>query len=154
MQRLSDGINSISNGLVFWDENQNLVFCNAVATEFSKKQGFDMRPGVQNRLDMRKQFIATGMRPGESGKEGLTENDIQQQLIEVGTTEREQVYSDGTVLLFSDKTFPDGSVISVYTDITERKKEKPTLRRLSDAIEQIPNQVMFWDEEQSINYSQ
>ena len=31
---------------------------------------------------------------------GLTENDIQQQLIEVGTTEREQVYSDGTVLLF------------------------------------------------------
>ena len=84
---IGDGINSISNGLVFWDENQNLVFCNAVATEFSKKQGFDMRPGV-NRLDM-KQFIATGMRPGESGKEGLTENDIQQQLMKVGTTERE-----------------------------------------------------------------
>ena len=107
---MSDGINSISNGLVFWDENQNLVFCNAVASEFSKKQGFDMRPSTKsNRLDMRKQFIANGMMPGESGEKGLTENKIQKQLKKVGTTEREQVYSDGTVLLFSDKTFPDGS---------------------------------------------
>ena len=144
LQRLSDGIDSISNGLVFWDENQNLVFCNEVATEFSKKQGFDMRPGV-NRLDMRKQFIASGMRPGESGEEGLTENKIQKQLMEVGTTEREQIYSDGTVLLFSDKTFPDGSVISVYTDITERKKREETNRRLTDALEQIPNGMSFWD---------
>ena len=63
----------------------------------------------------------------------------------MGIAEREQVYSDGTVLLFSDKTFPDGSVINVYTDITERKKREETNRRLTDALEQIPNGMSFWD---------
>ena len=106
LQRLSDGINTISNGLVFWDEKQELVFCNEVVAEFSKKQGFEMVPGVK-REDMRKHLVANGMVPGESGDEILTEDKIKNQLKKVGTAEREQVYSDGTVLLFSDKTFPD-----------------------------------------------
>jgi|GEM_PF-379024 len=144
LQRLSDGINSISNGLVFWDEKQELVFCNEVVAEFSKKQGFEMVPGVK-REDMRNHLVANGMVPGDSGNEILTEDEIKNQLEKVGAAEREQVYSDGTVLLFSDKTFPDGSVISVYTDITERKKREETNRRLTDALEQIPNGMSFWD---------
>ena len=77
LQRLSDGVDSISNGLVFWDENQTLVFCNQVAADFSKTQGFEMKPGVQMR-DMRNQLIANGMQPGTEGSEGLTEDKIQQ----------------------------------------------------------------------------
>ena len=115
-----------------------------MVAEFSKKQGFEMVPGVK-REDMRKHLVANGMVPGESGDEILTEDKIKNQLKKVGTAEREQVYSDGTVLLFSDKTFPDGSVISVYTDITERKKREETNRRLTDALEQIPNGMSFWD---------
>ena len=146
LQRLSDGIDSISNGLVFWDENQTLVFCNQVAADFSKTQGFEMKPGVQMK-DMRDQLIANGMQPGAEGSEGLTEDKIQQQLEKSGTTEREQVYSDGTVLLFSDKTFPDGSVISVYTDITERKKREEINSRLTAGIERMQTHVMFWNPE-------
>ena len=149
LQRLSDGINSISNGLVFWDENQELVFCNQVAADFSKSQGFEMKPGVQMK-DMRNQLIANGMQPGAKGNEGLTEDKIQQQLEASGATEREQVYSDGTVLLFSDKTFPDGSVISVYTDITERKKREETNSRLTEALEQIPHGMSFWDKDDEL----
>ena len=145
LQRLTDGIDAISNGLVFWDENQTLVFCNQVAVDFSKLQGFDMKPGV-HRDDMRKQLIANGMEPGADDVSALTEGQIQQQLLEIGSTEREQVYSDGTVLLFSDKTFPDGSVISVYTDITERKKREETNSRLTEAIERMQTNVMFWDQ--------
>jgi signal transduction histidine kinase len=144
LERLTDGIDAISNGLVFWDENQTLVFCNQVAADFSKSQGFDMKPGV-HRDDMRKQLIASGMEPGADDVSTLTEDQIQQQLLEIGSTEREQVYSDGTVLLFSDKTFPDGSVISVYTDITERKKREEINQRLTDALEQIPHGMSFWD---------
>lgn len=144
LQRLSDGVNSISNGLVFWDENQTLVFCNQVAADFSKTQGFEMKPGVQMQ-DMRDQLIANGMQPGTEGSEGLTENKIQQQLEKSGATEREQVYSDGTVLLFSDKTFPDGSIISVYTDITERKKREEINSRLTAGIERMQTHVMFWN---------
>lgn len=144
LERLTDGIDAISNGLVFWDENQTLVFCNQVAADFSKSQGFDMKPGV-HRDDMRKQLIASGMEPGADDVSALTEDQIQQQLLEIGSTEREQVYSDGTVLLFSDKTFPDGSVISVYTDITERKKREEINQRLTDALEQIPHGMSFWD---------
>lgn len=145
LQRLSDGIDSISNGLAYWDENQILVFCNQVAIDFSKTQGFDLKPGV-HRSDMRNHLIAQGMMPGTNDSEILTENKIQQQLGELGSTEREQVYSDGTVLLFSDETFQDGSVISVYTDITERKKREETNSRLNEAIELIQNGVMFWDQ--------
>ena len=60
-----------------------------------------MKP-VVHRDDMRKQLIANGMEPGADDVSALTEDQIQQQLVEIGSTEREQVYSDGTVLLFSD----------------------------------------------------
>ena len=46
LRRLSDGINAISNGLVFWDENKRLVFCNEVASEFCKKNGFWPKRGT------------------------------------------------------------------------------------------------------------
>ena len=149
LRRLSDGINAISNGLVFWDENQRLVFCNEVASEFCKKHGFDLKPGVK-RTDMRDHLIANGMKSGASTKKSRKADGMKNEAENLGNTEREQVYSDGTVLLFSDKTFPDGSIISVYTDITELKNREADLRRLSDAIERIPNQVMFWDQDSQL----
>ena len=36
-------------------------------------------------------------------------------------------------------------MINFATDITERKKREETNRRLTDALEQIPNGMSFWD---------
>ena len=82
-------------------------------------------------------------------KSGETDNRLRRfnkikKLQEKGYHERERVYSR-TALLFSDTLLPDGSVINFATDITERKKREETNRRLTDALEQIPNGMSFWD---------
>ena len=46
---------------------------------------------------------------------------------------------------FQTKRFQTDRLLA-STRYNRTKKEKPTLGDLSDAIEQIPNQVMFWDQ--------
>ena len=83
------------------------------------------------------------MKEGETVTEEKERKSELKILKEKGYHERERVFTDGTALLFSDTLLPDGSVINFATDITERKKREETNRRLTDALEQIPNGMSF-----------
>ena len=40
-----------------------------------------------------------------------------------------------------------GLSLSVYTDITDLKKQQTELKQLADAIEFTPNMLMLWDKD-------
>ena len=44
----------------------------------------------------------------------------------------------------------DGHMITVITDVTERKKVLKCKSRLSNAIDSIPSHVMFWDKDEKL----
>ena len=46
--------------------------------------------------------------------------------------------------------FKDGSLLSVYTDITDLKNQEIELLRLKNAIENVPVIVQYWDENDNL----
>ena len=44
--RLKDGIETLPNGLMFWDQNNKLIATNKAAVDHLKRFGFDLRLGV------------------------------------------------------------------------------------------------------------
>ena len=53
-------------------------------------------------------------------------------------------------MLANETKFEDGSLLSVYTDITELKKQEMEYKQLADAIEIIPNNMMLWDNDNKL----
>ena len=58
---------------------------------------------------------------------------------------RETLLSDGTTFFSNEIRLEDGSMLSVFTDISEIKEREKSLKLLNDAIEIIPNNMMLWD---------
>ena len=52
--------------------------------------------------------------------------------------------------MFANTMLSDGSVINFFTDITERKNREEANRRLSEAIDNIPNPMSFWDKDNKL----
>ena len=109
---------------MFWDKDGSLILANQRSREFQGNYGFSMEAGAL-RVDMRKNLIEKGMiSEGEIATAPERLQAEQKILEDRGVHERERVFTDGTSLLFSDAILPDGSVINVTTDITERKQRE------------------------------
>ena len=76
--------------------------------------------------------------------------DVRYQEIEDGETPTYERVIDNSTYLMSMTRLQDGSLFQTFTDITDQKTRELELQRLSDAIELIPNQVMFWDKDGSL----
>ena len=150
LQRLSDAIELIPNQVMFWDKDGSLILANQRSREFQGNYGFSMEAGAL-RVDMRKNLIEKGMiSEGEIATAPERLQAEQKILEDRGVHERERVFTDGTSLLFSDAILPDGSVINVTTDITERKQREETNRRLTEALDYIPATMSLWDKEDKL----
>ncbi|MFL2830495.1 MAG: PAS-domain containing protein, partial [Candidatus Puniceispirillales bacterium] len=145
--RLKDGIDILPNGLMFWDADDRLIAHNESAILFLKDFGIDLVIG-KSRDELREHMSYNGH---ISNPEQLKHKDHVQQLKEdwrsfKGTRTRINNFSDGRSLFFSETRLEDGSTISLWTDVTENKKQENELLRLKDGIETLPNGLMFWDE--------
>ena len=145
--RFKDGIDILPNGLMFWDAEDNLIAHNASAAAFLKDFKFDLKIG-KSREKVRKHMILKGyvsLPKGVNKKEVFEKykNDWKNL---VGTRTRTNNFSNGKTLLFTDTRLQDGSTISLWTDVTDSKKQETELLRLKDGIETLPNGLMFWDE--------
>ncbi len=145
--RLRDGIETLPNGLMFWDKNDKLIASNKAAIDFVKDFGFDLKLGV-NRFDHVHYMYANDV---IIIKKGMTKNQQINHTIDnwkkfKGTRTRESEFTNGRSFLFTETRLNDGSTISLWTDITATKKQEKELLRFKDGIETLPNGLMFWDQ--------
>ncbi len=145
--RLKDGIEILPNGLMFWDENDKLIAHNKSAVDFVKSFGFDLKLGG-DRFDHSNHMHKTNMItiPKGVSKKSYIKDMMKSWKNFVGQRIRESNFNNGMSILFTDTRLDDGSTISLWTDLTETKKQEIELLRLKDGIETLPNGLMFWDE--------
>ena len=148
--RLKDGIETLPNGLMFWDQNNKLIATNKAAVDHLKGFGFDLRLGV-DRFDHVKHLVDHNYSSLETGTNKRTHIKNERKLEQLFRTKnkRNKVFK-WDVFLFTDTKLNDGSTISLWSDITEIKQGEKSLKLLSDAIEIIPNMLMLWDKDNKL----
>ena len=144
--RLRDGIETLPNGLMFWDENDDLIASNKSAVDLVKQYKFNLKLGT-NFSELRNHLINNGYSmpdKGQTKEEYLSQREKNWKEF-TGQNVRISSFKNHT-LHFTDTRLEDGSTICLWTDITENKKQEAELLRLKDGIEILPNGLMFWDE--------
>ena len=131
---------------MLWDKDYNLVMANQEAKIRLKENiNFDKNPGVSRKNEMQSiVLINIKITKKKLKKPQADFEKIKKQHTVQNTLE------DGTVRLVSAARLPDGGVLQFFTDITEIKKNERELERLKDAIDVLPNGMMFWDENDNL----
>ena len=69
---------------------------------------------------------------------------------ELKSKAREINLHNETTIIANETRFDDGSLLSVYTDITDLKKQQTEFKQLADAIELTPSNLMLWDKDNKL----
>ena len=149
--RLRDGIDTLPNGLMFWDSKDKLIATNKAAIDFVKEFGFDLKLGVDrfdhvHHMHAKKIII---LEKDTSSEQQITKSKKSWKNFS-GTRTRESDFANGRTFLFTETRLEDGSTISLWSDITEIKQGEKSLQLLRDAIEVMPNTLMLWDKNNNL----
>ena len=142
--RLKDGIETLPNGLMFWDENDKLIATNKSAVDHLKNLGFNLQLGV-HRFDHVNHLVNNDFSALQSGlnKKAHIKRMKEDWKNFSGQRTREAKFSNGTSFLFTDTRLDDGSTISLWSDVTQIKQVENNQKQLIDAIDVMPNSISF-----------
>ncbi|MDC0213558.1 response regulator [Gammaproteobacteria bacterium] len=123
--RLFDAIEQIQDGIMLWDEEQNLVHKNSAAQDMFEQKGVSLIEGMA--------YVEL---VGNAIKEGLIiyPNIEQSALIEMfssgltNSASAEVPFSDGTALKMTSLTLNDGGYITTLRDITLARQSEEQLK--------------------------
>ena len=146
--RFKGGIETLPNGLMFWDENNKLIATNQAAIDHLKEFGFNLHLGV-DRFDHVKHLLDHDYTILQNGLNKKTHIKLMKESWNKfsGKRTRETKFSNGLTFLFTDTRLNDGSTISLWSDITEIKQIEDNQKQLIDAIDITPNMLMLWDKD-------
>jgi adenylate cyclase len=138
-QQLEDAIESMSEGLVLFDEADRIVLCNSKYREYFVAGAGDdvaglVRPGTTFEAIIRQAF-QRGMFPDAGDDEDAwvdyrlrRRREMQQQRLEL-------LQNTGMWLQINERRMPSGGLVSVYTDVTEMKHREVELAEARDQAE-------------------
>ncbi|MEQ9691774.1 MAG: diguanylate cyclase [Bauldia litoralis] len=134
-RRLSDALTFMADGLVMFDKNERLVFCNEQYRTLFPKTA-DLRvPGAQFR-DLLRATIERGEQGGvEAGKIEEWIDRVAASLGKAGDQEIQLV--DGRWLHARVRPIADGASLSVISDITHQKQAEASLSELNERLEAL-----------------
>ena len=130
--RLTEAIESISEGFVLFGAGDEIVLCNDVYRDFFKGLEDMVRPGVRFE-DFVREGLARDLFPEARERPDEWLANMLKQRSKTGGI-REQHMSGDLWLQVSDRRTNDGGLVSVYTDISEQKRRQ---RELSDLVEEL-----------------
>ncbi len=122
-RRLTEAIESISEGFVLWDANDQLVLCNDRYRALTKHEtGAEVRPGMSFQ-DTIRLSVERGQITDAAGR---PEAWIAQRLAQHENPGEPHLQrrQDGSWLQISERKTEDGGTVAVYTDITELKRKE------------------------------
>ena len=133
-------LRSISQGIVAFDRNKQLVAWNDQYREF-----FDLPPELLRVGIKRRDIISHLTERGYFGRRNIDGNARAQIELPQPDQRFEIRLPDGRVLDIRREPLPDGGIVSTYTDITEQKRAEDTIRRLAllDPLTGLANRARF-----------
>ena len=149
--RLKDGIETLPNGLMFWDENDNLIANNASSIAFFKEFNFDFDIGISRKKLIRHMVLNDNILLSQGiNKQRFLKNITDEWQNFKGKRLRETNFSNGKTILSTDTRLDDGSTITLYVDISDLKEVEKRQKQLIDAIDVMPNSISLWDRENKL----
>jgi class 3 adenylate cyclase/HAMP domain-containing protein len=139
-RRLTDAIETISEGFSLYDADDRLVVSNSMYRKL-------LYPGIE---DVVTPGVSFGTIIREAAERGLVcdaEGRIEEWVAERLARHRNpgeshlQHRSDDRWILISERKTDDGGTVAVYADITELKQHEQELAAKSNALEQLSNQL-------------
>lgn len=139
-RRLTDAIETISEGFSLYDKEDRLVICNSMyRTLLYPEFGDEITPGMT--------FESIIRRAADEGyiedAKGRVEEWLKQRLAHHRNPGGPHVQqrADGCWVMISERKTEDGGTVAVYSDITELKQREDELADKSSALEQLSNQL-------------
>ena len=139
-KRLAEAIESISEGFVCYDGEDQLVICNSCYRNL-------LYPGLDIDLSAGTTFESIIRRAAERGyvkdAEGRVEEWIAERLQQHRNPREPQVQQrgDGRWVMVSERRTEDGGTVSVYSDITELKQREQDLTEKSNALAELSSKL-------------
>ena len=154
LKQLSDAIELTPSSIYLWDHNDKLLMANKASRNFQKKLGFNLKKGVTRRemvsyaINNNKIIPPSGTKPSNWVKDRLKAYKITQK-----ETKFETKFENDVTMLGITNRLEDGGFLQVWTDISDIKKKENDMQQLIDAIDEIPNVFMLWDENNKLIHS-
>ncbi|MEZ5669749.1 MAG: PAS domain S-box protein [Alphaproteobacteria bacterium] len=124
--RLTDAIESISEGFVLFDADERLVICNTTFRQLYPDLAQSLVPGASLQ-ELASTIGATDV--GVSAPQGDgAQSPARQQLRWLGAEPLEQQLADGRWVLVSNHRTREGGIVGIHTEITARKLAERQLR--------------------------
>ena len=142
--QLADAVDSISEGFALWDRDDRLVMYNARYRNIYPSLCDVLQPGVTFEA-----FARAGLERGiwPLSQDGGLEENVQDRLERhrSSVSAFEQQLCDGRWIRVSKRRTKSGRIVSILTDISERKESEATIERLAmeDALTGLPNRTRF-----------
>ncbi len=155
LNRLRESVDQMPDGLMVWGKEGKLVYANKIVRDVQAAIGFDIKPGV-NRLDMLKNNVEKGL-----SDYGMSVEEYQKQFLaklndagDAGISSELKMQFEGEESSFISTAFKlkNGDWIQTLKNISDIKKREEELKRVTDAIEIIPNGIVIWDSEHSLTF--
>ena len=150
--QLKSAIDEAPVRITLWDSDEKLVLANKFTMNQMKGYGVKFSPKNITKKEQRNAMFDLGVVKSVNGipftKELHGANTINTALSET----REVEFKNGEVFFNSDVPLKDGGSITFGTDITEMKSREKAMRRLQEAIEEVPApiRIMLWDKDDKI----
>src|ERR1700736_1179829 len=143
--RLDAALRHMSQGLVMFDGDRKLVFCNQQYADLYGLPLDLMKPGMtqQQILEHR---IARGIIPEVNAEEYVRDRTAK---AAAGTTSDTILeLRDGRVLSVVIRRVPDGGWVTTHEDVTERRRAEAKIAQMAhyDMLTGLPNRVLFGEE--------
>lgn len=154
-------IDLVDAGIVIYDRENRLVYCNTRFREFYSALGVELKAGVPLETLMRAIYFSSGYRDAQDDDPAF-EGWMQEQLRDFSLPylERVEQFADGRWVRMVNKRLENGMLVGLRVDVTEFKAHETLLSTqiretwlLRAALEQLPVGVFLRDQDRRLTFA-
>ncbi len=134
LSRLRDGISQMGAGFSIWDSEDRLVLCNKRLQEILSHIAGDIQPGVAFADLVRRATPFIYSMSESKGSDAWVAARVERHRNPTGEP-FEVAFTNGRYVQVWEEKTGEGGIVSLYFDITDRKRAEDDLRRAKEAAE-------------------